>query len=158
MDPPQCFGAAVSGQDDGTNMATSSATTALSQQHQQHHKHHEGSGDAKKKKSNKGKKKINPYDFPISPLGLPMQPNPIYLPHDNVYKVMKSVIPSKSVKISLDAKECMVQCATEFIAFVSSEASEQCSSACRKRLTPVDILSALEALGLESYIQSVLET
>ena len=43
-----------------------------------------------------------------------------YLPIANISRIMKRSIP-QSAKISKDAKECVQECVSEFIAFIKSE-------------------------------------
>nr|ACI67939.1 Nuclear transcription factor Y subunit beta [Salmo salar] len=49
----------------------------------------------------------------------------IYLPIANVARIMKNGIPQTG-KIAKDAKECVQECVSEFISFITSEASERC--------------------------------
>lgn len=48
-----------------------------------------------------------------------------YLPIANVSRIMKRILPD-SAKIAKDAKECVQECVSEFIAFVTSE-GKSCS-------------------------------
>uniref|UniRef100_A0A1I7W9W7 Adenosine kinase n=1 Tax=Heterorhabditis bacteriophora TaxID=37862 RepID=A0A1I7W9W7_HETBA len=48
-----------------------------------------------------------------------------FLPIANVARVMKRMIPSTG-KIAKDAKECVQECVSEFISFITSEASDKC--------------------------------
>uniref|UniRef100_A0A674F2Y8 Nuclear transcription factor Y subunit beta-like n=1 Tax=Salmo trutta TaxID=8032 RepID=A0A674F2Y8_SALTR len=48
----------------------------------------------------------------------------IYLPIANVARIMKNGIPQTG-KIAKDAKECVQECVSEFISFITSEASER---------------------------------
>lgn len=43
-----------------------------------------------------------------------------YLPIANITKIMKKSLP-ENAKISKDAKECVQECVSEFISFVTSE-------------------------------------
>lgn len=63
---------------------------------------------------------------------------------------MKKSLPS-TTKISKEAKECVQECTSEFISFVTSEASERCLGERRKTLSGEDVLYALTALGFENY-------
>ena len=63
---------------------------------------------------------------------------------------MKSALPDNP-KISKEAKECMQECVSEFISFVTSEATERCSAERRKTVNGEDILFALMSLGFENY-------
>lgn len=63
---------------------------------------------------------------------------------------MKNALPDNA-KISKEAKECMQECVSEFISFVTSEATERCSAERRKTVNGEDILFALMSLGFENY-------
>lgn len=63
---------------------------------------------------------------------------------------MKNALP-ENAKISKEAKECMQECVSEFISFVTSEATERCSAERRKTVNGEDILFALTSLGFENY-------
>ena len=75
-----------------------------------------------------------------------------WLPINNVSKLMKNALPTNA-KISKDAKECMQECVSEFISFVTSEASDRCSTDKRKTINGEDILISLHALGFENYAE-----
>ena len=65
---------------------------------------------------------------------------------------MKNALPTNA-KISKDAKECMQESVSEFISFVTSEASDRCSTDKRKTINGEDILISLHALGFENYAE-----
>lgn len=67
-----------------------------------------------------------------------------------VARIMKNALP-ENAKISKEAKECMQECVSEFISFVTSEATERCSAERRKTVNGEDILFALTSLGFENY-------
>ncbi|SCU91312.1 LADA_0F09230g1_1 [Lachancea dasiensis] len=75
-----------------------------------------------------------------------------WLPINNVGRLMKSTLPA-SAKVSKDAKECMQECVSEFISFVTSEANDRCSQDKRKTINGEDILTSLNALGFENYAE-----
>lgn len=75
-----------------------------------------------------------------------------WLPINNVSKLMKNALPTNA-KISKDAKECMQESVSEFISFVTSEASDRCSTDKRKTINGEDILISLHALGFENYAE-----
>ena len=67
---------------------------------------------------------------------------------------MKKAIPNSSQgKIAKDARECVQECVSEFISFITSEASERCSNEKRKTMNGEDILWAMQNLGFENYIE-----
>ncbi|KAJ0977697.1 hypothetical protein J5N97_013171 [Dioscorea zingiberensis] len=72
------------------------------------------------------------------------------LPIANVGKIMKQALPP-SAKISKEAKETMQECASEFIGFVTGEASERCRKEKRKTINGEDVLCAFKTLGLDQY-------
>lgn len=75
-----------------------------------------------------------------------------WLPINNVSRLMKNTLPA-SAKVSKDAKECMQECVSEFISFVTSEASDRCAADKRKTINGEDILISLHALGFENYAE-----
>lgn len=75
-----------------------------------------------------------------------------WLPIANVGRIMKGALPA-SAKISKDAKECMQECVSEFVSFVTSEACEKCNLERRKTVNGEDVLFALTSLGFENYAE-----
>ncbi|XP_076034165.1 uncharacterized protein LOC143020986 isoform X2 [Oratosquilla oratoria] len=75
-----------------------------------------------------------------------------FLPIANVARIMKKGIP-KNGKIAKDARECVQECVSEFISFVTSEASDRCHQEKRKTINGEDILWAMNALGFENYVE-----
>ncbi|KAM7523499.1 hypothetical protein LguiA_013401 [Lonicera macranthoides] len=74
-----------------------------------------------------------------------------FLPIANVGRIMKKVIPGNG-KISKDAKETVQECVSEFISFVTGEASDKCQREKRKTINGEDILYAITILGFEDYV------
>lgn len=74
-----------------------------------------------------------------------------FLPIANVARIMKISIP-KSGKIAKDAKECVQECVSEFVSFITSEASDRCHQEKRKTINGEDILFAMSALGFDNYV------
>ena len=58
-----------------------------------------------------------------------------------------------SPQIAKDAKECVQECVSEFISFITSEASERCHQEKRKTINGEDILFAKSTLGFDSYVE-----
>ena len=75
-----------------------------------------------------------------------------WLPIANVARLMKNTLPS-TAKVAKDAKECMQECVSEFISFVTSEASDRCSREKRKTINGEDILYSMHDLGFENYAE-----
>ncbi|KAH1041474.1 hypothetical protein AAZX31_09G045500 [Glycine max] len=74
------------------------------------------------------------------------------LPIANVGRLMKQILP-QNAKISKEAKETMQECVSEFISFVTSEASEKCRKERRKTVNGDDICWALATLGFDDYAE-----
>jgi nuclear transcription Y subunit beta len=74
-----------------------------------------------------------------------------FLPIANISRIMKKALPPNA-KISKDAKECVQECVSEFISFITSEACEKCLSERRKTINGDDLLHAMTTLGFEKYI------
>ncbi|KAL6011106.1 Nuclear transcription factor Y subunit B-3 [Asimina triloba] len=65
---------------------------------------------------------------------------------------MKKAVPDNG-KISKDAKETVQECVSEFISFITSEASDKCQREKRKTINGDDLLWAMATLGFEEYIE-----
>ncbi|KIM35853.1 hypothetical protein M413DRAFT_449583 [Hebeloma cylindrosporum] len=77
-----------------------------------------------------------------------------FLPIANVSRIMKASVPP-TAKIAKDAKECVQECVSEFISFITSEAAEKCQMEKRKTIGGEDILYAMGMLGFENYEQTL---
>ncbi|RGP62865.1 nuclear transcription y subunit beta [Fusarium longipes] len=71
-----------------------------------------------------------------------------------VARIMKNALPDNA-KIAKEAKECMQECVSEFISFITSEASEKCQQEKRKTVNGEDILFAMTSLGFENYAEAL---
>ncbi|XP_058753206.1 nuclear transcription factor Y subunit B-3-like [Vicia villosa] len=74
------------------------------------------------------------------------------LPIANVGRIMKKALPSKA-KISKESKETMQECVSEFISFITGEASEKCQKEKRKTINGDDLVWAMTTLGFEEYAE-----
>ncbi|KAL0391101.1 UNVERIFIED_CONTAM: Nuclear transcription factor Y subunit B-5 [Sesamum calycinum] len=63
--------------------------------------------------------------------------------------------PPPNAKISKEAKETMQECVSEFISFVTGEASDKCHKEKRKTVNGDDICWAFGSLGFDEYAQSL---
>ncbi|PIA44564.1 hypothetical protein AQUCO_01700275v1 [Aquilegia coerulea] len=72
------------------------------------------------------------------------------LPIANVGRIMKQMLPPNA-KISKEAKETMQECVSEFISFVTGEASDKCHKEKRKTVNGDDVCWALGTLGFDDY-------
>lgn len=75
-----------------------------------------------------------------------------FLPIANISRIMKKALPPNA-KIAKDAKETVQECVSEFISFITSEASDKCSKEKRKTINGDDLLWAMSALGFEEYVE-----
>jgi len=62
------------------------------------------------------------------------------LPVANIARIMKRVLPANE-KIAKEAKEALQECVSEFICFVTSEASDRCVTEKRKTINGTQRLS-----------------
>ncbi|KAL1817467.1 hypothetical protein ACET3Z_020041 [Daucus carota] len=72
-------------------------------------------------------------------------------PIANISRIMKKGMPANG-KISKDAKDTVEECVSEFISFITSEASEKCQKEKRKTIDGDDLLGAMANLGFEDYV------
>ncbi|XP_014507731.1 nuclear transcription factor Y subunit B-1-like [Vigna radiata var. radiata] len=96
----------------------------------------------------------------ISPVGSPTSGNisdssskeqDRFLPIANVSRIMKRALPPNA-KISKEAKETVQECVSEFISFITGEASDKCQREKRKTINGDDLLWAMTTLGFENYV------
>ncbi|XP_057422185.1 nuclear transcription factor Y subunit B-1-like [Lotus japonicus] len=74
-----------------------------------------------------------------------------FLPIANVSRIMKKALPANA-KISKEAKETVQECVSEFISFITGEASDKCQREKRKTINGDDLLWAMTTLGFENYV------
>ena len=82
----------------------------------------------------------------------PLREQDRFLPIANVARIMKISIP-RTGKIAKDAKECVQECVSEFVSFITSEASDRCHQEKRKTINGEDILFAMSTLGFDNYVE-----
>lgn len=75
-----------------------------------------------------------------------------FLPIANISRIMKKALPTNA-KVSKEAKETVQECVSEFISFVTSEASDRVQSEKRKTITGDDVINALTSLGFDKYVE-----
>lgn len=74
-----------------------------------------------------------------------------FLPVANIARIMKRVLPPNE-KIAKDAKEAVQECVSEFICFITSEASDRCQTEKRKTINGDDLVWAIGTLGFDDYV------
>mmetsp|Transcript_8406 Transcript_8406/g.12824 ORF Transcript_8406/g.12824 Transcript_8406/m.12824 type:complete len:208 (+) Transcript_8406:233-856(+) len=75
-----------------------------------------------------------------------------FLPIANISRIMKRSLP-ENAKIAKDAKETVQECVSEFISFITSEASDKCQQEKRKTINGDDLLWAMSTLGFDKYVE-----
>lgn len=75
-----------------------------------------------------------------------------YLPIANIARIMKNTLP-ENAKIAKDSKECVQECVSEFISFLTSEACDKCIQEKRKTINGDDLLWAMSTLGFDKYVE-----
>mmetsp|Transcript_31788 Transcript_31788/g.82960 ORF Transcript_31788/g.82960 Transcript_31788/m.82960 type:complete len:146 (-) Transcript_31788:2570-3007(-) len=75
-----------------------------------------------------------------------------FLPIANISRIMKRVLPVNA-KVSREAKEAVQECVSEFISFITSEASEKAQREKRKTITGQDLLWSITTLGFDNYVE-----
>eukprot|EP00877_Chromochloris_zofingiensis_P000358 jgi/Chrzof1/10322/Cz04g37130.t1 len=75
-----------------------------------------------------------------------------FLPIANISRIMKKALPANA-KIAKDAKETVQECVSEFISFITSEASDKCQREKRKTINGDDLLWAMKTLGFDDYLE-----
>nr|GEX17680.1 nuclear transcription factor Y subunit B-10-like isoform X1 [Tanacetum cinerariifolium] len=88
----------------------------------------------------------------LSPRSSNVREQDRFLPIANIGRIMKKALPTNG-KMAKDAKETVQECVSEFISFVTSEASDKCQREKRKTINGDDLLWAMATLGFEDYIE-----
>lgn len=79
-----------------------------------------------------------------------------YLPIANIARIMKNTLP-ENAKIAKESKETVQECVSEFISFITSEASDKCLQEKRKTINGDDLLFAMSTLGFDKYVEPLKE-
>ena len=77
-----------------------------------------------------------------------------FLPIANINRIMKEALP-KDTKISQEARECVQECVSEFIAFITCESCEITKEEKRKTINGEDIIRSMRELNFEDYLSNV---
>ncbi|XP_055706615.1 protein Dr1 [Phlebotomus papatasi] len=90
----------------------------------------------------------NPQDELCPP---PNEDDELTLPRASINKMIKELIPS--IRVANESRELILNCCTEFIHLISSEANEVCNLRNKKTINAEHVLEALERLGFRDYKQ-----
>jgi nuclear transcription Y subunit beta len=75
-----------------------------------------------------------------------------FLPIANISRIMKNLLP-ENAKIAKESKEAVQETVSEFISFITSEASDKCLQEKRKTINGDDLLWAMSTLGFDRYVE-----
>eukprot|EP00741_Cyanophora_paradoxa_P009632 tig00001542_g9330.t1 len=76
------------------------------------------------------------------------------LPKATVAKIIKELLP-EDMRCSNETRDLVLECCTEFIHMISSEAQEVCQKENKKTMAPEHVIKALKALGFEDYVPEI---
>lgn len=71
------------------------------------------------------------------------------IPRASLNKMIKELIPN--IRVANDARELILNCCTEFIHLVSSEANDICNKQQKKTISPEHVLAGKDIWGLYTY-------
>jgi nuclear transcription Y subunit beta len=75
-----------------------------------------------------------------------------FLPVANMSRIMRRVLPPGG-KVAKEAKDAVQEAVSEFISFITSEASDKCMTEKRKTINGDDVLWAMGTLGFADYVE-----
>lgn len=78
------------------------------------------------------------------------------LPNSSVQKIIKEALPD-SVNIGKDARSALSRAASVFVLYVTSQASNEAQKGNRKTLIAKDVMTALEELEFDNFIEPLEE-
>ncbi|XP_050428539.1 protein Dr1 [Adelges cooleyi] len=87
--------------------------------------------------------------------GLSNEDEELTLPRASVNKMIKDALPN--IRVANDVREMIMNCCTEFIHLVSSEANQVCMAQQKKTINAEHLLTALDHLGFGDYRQQAEE-
>uniref|UniRef100_A0A7S3EC30 Transcription factor CBF/NF-Y/archaeal histone domain-containing protein n=1 Tax=Rhodosorus marinus TaxID=101924 RepID=A0A7S3EC30_9RHOD len=81
----------------------------------------------------------------------------VALPKATVNKFANDLAASLDLRLTMEARELLAECCTEFVQLLSSGANEVCEKESKKTITPEHVLKALMELGLGQFHDEVAE-
>ncbi|KAI8339224.1 histone-fold-containing protein [Chlamydoabsidia padenii] len=76
------------------------------------------------------------------------------LPKATVQKLINEMMPD-DVVCAKDTRDLLIECCVEFIHLIASESNEICEKETKKTIAGEHVLSSLQALGFEDYVEEV---
>lgn len=83
--------------------------------------------------------------------------NDVSLPRATLSKMIKDYVP-QDVRVANDTIDLLIECCTEFIQLVSSEANEVATKEQKHTIQPEHVVKALQELGFEEFVAEVSST
>lgn len=77
------------------------------------------------------------------------------LPRAAVNKMIKELLPH--IRVANSSRELILNCCTEFILLLSSQANEVCEKRNKKTILPEHVIESLTQLGFTGYVEEVEE-
>ncbi|KAG8228624.1 hypothetical protein J437_LFUL008275 [Ladona fulva] len=71
------------------------------------------------------------------------------LPRASINKMIKEILPN--IRVANESRELILNCCTEFIHLISSEANDICNQQSKKTINAEHVLQALDRLGFGDY-------
>lgn len=90
-----------------------------------------------------------------SPTAAVQADDELSLPRATVYKIIQEILPP-GISCPKETRDLLIDCCTEFVHLISSEANEVCERAGRKTISPEHVVDALRALGFGDYVEEVM--
>uniref|UniRef100_A0A023F979 Protein Dr1 n=5 Tax=Triatominae TaxID=70999 RepID=A0A023F979_TRIIF len=81
--------------------------------------------------------------------GPPADDDELTLPRASINKMIKELAPT--VRVANESRELILNCCTEFIHLIASEANEICNQSKKKTINAEHVLKALDSLGFGDY-------
>jgi len=88
-------------------------------------------------------------------MSTPESDEDLTIPRAAMNKMIKEILPS--IRVANDSRELILNCCTEFIHLISSEANEICNQQTKKTISPEHVLQALDRLGFGDFRRSAEE-
>ncbi|CAO3682502.1 unnamed protein product [Umbelopsis vinacea] len=84
----------------------------------------------------------------------PAADDELSLPKATVQKLISEMMPGDIV-CAKDTRNLLINCCVEFIHLIASEANEICEKETKKTIAGEHVISALQTLGFEDYVEEV---
>ncbi|KAF7987738.1 hypothetical protein HCN44_003601 [Aphidius gifuensis] len=86
---------------------------------------------------------------------IPPEDDELTLPRASINKMIKELLPN--TRVANESRELIMNCCTEFIHLLASEANDICNLRQKKTINAEHVVSALDKLGFEDYAKEAEE-